>query len=58
MYSATVGQYLEMNWFKCNSGMEHFECAVHEGGVGWGNAQSTHYFVVKLLTVEFIQALT
>jgi hypothetical protein len=39
--------------------MEHFECAVHEGDVGWGNvAQSTHYFVVKLLKVEFIQALT
>jgi hypothetical protein len=38
--------------------MEHFECAVHDGVVGWGNvAQSTHYFVVKLLTVEFIQAL-
>jgi len=39
--------------------MEHFECAVHEGDVGWRNvAQSTHYFTVKLLTVEFIQALT
>lgn len=39
--------------------MEHFECAVHEGNVEWGNvAQSTHYFIVKLLTVEFIQALT
>jgi hypothetical protein len=39
--------------------MEHFECAVHEGDVGLGNvAQSTPYFIVKLLTAEFIQALT
>lgn len=39
--------------------MEHFECAVHEGDIEWGNvAQSTHCFIVKLLTVEFIQALT
>jgi hypothetical protein len=39
--------------------MKYFECAVLKGDAGWGNvAQSTHYFVVKLLTVEFIQALT
>lgn len=37
--------------------MEHFETAVLEGDVGWGNvAQSTFYFGVKLLTVESIQA--